>query len=517
MQINYIYLLLFGALLLTASCEDALQEQPETFYNEEQVFATEDGLEAAVNGIYDAMFSGAYYGSSFHGFIMPVSGKFWSSQGASEDATSLNTASNNTWLVRLWPQMYQTVNNANVVIQQLKENGGNLANRETALGQAHFLRALVYFDLVRFFGGVPLRTEPTTLDELHLPRASEEEVYALVVADLEMARDLLPAAGTYKEGRPTPTVARAYLARVFLDRASRTGNQEFYERAREEALAVYNSGEFSLTPTYQELFAFGNENTRESIFEIQYGHTGGIRNADFIRMYTPSNSIYVDPNVSVFGRVRPNKETYDEHFNTYPGDPRISATHIANEVELNNGKTATIYPEKDRGNDGYTYLRKYLDPTYNGTTTQRNMIHFRFADILLMLAEIENELNGPEAGYPYVNQVLARARDVDGDGASDSIQPMDWSNMSQDSFRLRILDERRFEMLGEGHVWFDTRRFGYEYFLEEVVIPHNTHPTWDERKDFLYPEDPKNMRLPIPQTELAGNQAVDVSNQNPGY
>ena len=339
----------------------------------------------------------------------------------------------------------------------------------------------------------------------------------MIIADLERARDLLPEAGAYLPGRPTPTVARAYLARVFLDMASRRQDNALYERAREEALAVYNSGEFRLQPTYGELFEFGNENTEESIFELQYGHTGGIRNADFMRFYTPKNSTYIEPNIVTFGRVRPNKETYDQHVQAYPGDPRIAATHLANEVPLYNGKSEDIYPTKDQGNNGYTYLLKYLDPTFNGTTTQRNMIHFRYAELLLMLAEIENELNGPDAAYPYVNQVLTRARDVDGDGVSDSIQPMDWSGMSQDDFRSRILRERQFELLGEGQSWFDTRRFDYEHLYENVIVPHNTHPTFDDKKDFVYPDDPKNMRLPIPQTELAGNQAVDVGDQNPGY
>ncbi|WP_367388009.1 RagB/SusD family nutrient uptake outer membrane protein [Lewinella sp. LCG006] len=511
------YTFLFLALLSLTACQNALQEDPETFYNEEQVFATEEGVEAAVNGLFSAFFDGGYYGSSWHGMIMPLSGKFWSNQTASQDATSLNTASNNTWLLRLWPQMYTTINTANVIIANLEKSEAGLANQETALGQAYFIRSLVYFDLVRLFGGVPLRTTPTTFDDLHLARATKGEVYELVIADLQRAMDLLPAPGTYRLERPTPFTAQAYLAKVYLTLASEGNDANYYNLAKTAALEVIQNGPYQLTPTYAELFDFGNENTVESIMEIQYGQTGGVRNADIVRMYTPRNSIYVANNVVTFGRIRPNKETFDQHVNQYPGDPRIDATFIYDSYALNNGNTQTIYPTRTTGNDGYACIRKYLDPTYNGTTTSRNMILFRYADLLLMMAEIENELSGPDAAYDYVNQVLARARDLDGDGMSDTVEPADWSGMSQETFRFRIRQERLYELLAEGQDWFDTRRFGYDYFLETVVRPHNEHPTFDSNRDFVYPEDEKNMLLPIPLTEISGNQLVNPEDQNPGY
>jgi hypothetical protein len=510
-------ILLLMAFLALASCENALQEDPETFYNEAQVFATEEGVEAAVNGMFSALYDGAYYGSSWHGMVMPLSGKFWSNQGASQDATSLNTASNNTWLLRLWPQMYTTINTANVVIANLEKSEAGLPNQETALGQAYFIRSLVYFDLVRLFGGVPLRTEPTTFDDLHLARATREEVYDLIIADLQRATDLLPAPGTYRPERPTPFTAQAYLAKVYLNLASESDDANYYNLAKTAAQEVIQSGAYQLTSTYAELFEFGNENTVESIMEIQYGQTGGIRNSDIIRFYTPKNSTFVADNVVTFGRIRPNKETFDQHVAQYPDDPRIDATFIYDSYELNNGNTQTIYPTRTTGNDGYACIRKYLDPTYNGTTTARNLILFRYADLLLMMAEIENELSGPTAAYDYVNQVMARARDIDGDGASDSVEPADWSGMTQEEFRNRIRKERLFELLAEGQDWFDTRRFGYEYFLNAVVRPHNEHPTFDNNKDFVYPEDEKNMLLPIPLTEISGNQLVNPDDQNPGY
>ena len=142
------------------------------------------------------------------------------------------------------------------------------------------------------------------------------------------------------------------------------------------------------------------------------------------------------------------------------------------------------------------------------------MLKLRYADLLLMLAEIENELNGPGNAYQYVNEVLARAR-TQADG-TQAPEPADWSGMAQDEFRTRILRERQYELLGENHEWFDTRRRGYEYFLEEVIETHNNFPNLGN-KDFTYPVSVKNMLLPIPSTELSNNTEISQADQNPGY
>lgn len=515
---SFIYPLLLILAIFSVACSTLLDENPETFYNEAQIFSSEEGIESAVNGLYSQVFSGAYYGSAWHSLIAPVSGKFWSSQTANLDANSLNTTPSNNWLDRMWPQMYSAINTANVIIKNLEETEDSFDNRETALGQAYFVRAWVYFDLARLFGGVPIRTEPTTADDLHLPRASKAEVYTLIIEDFERAKNLLPAPGDYRPERPTPFTARAFLAKVYLTLAGEDGGDPaLWQKAHEEAFFVYENGPYALTPTFAELFEPGNENTVESIFEIQYGNTGGIRNSDMIRFYTPANSTFAPAHTPTFGRIRPNKEVFDAHVERYPSDPRIDDTFIYDSYEKIGGGVQKIYPTNTTGNNGFAAIRKWLDPNFNGITTTRNFIVFRYADLLLMLAEIENELNGPEGAYAYVNQVLARARDIDGDGVSDSAEPADWSGLSQDEFRISILKERQYELLAEGHEWFDTRRRGYEYFLEEVVEPHNNHPLLDLSKEFIYPVSIKNMLLPIPLIEISGNQMISPAEQNPGY
>jgi hypothetical protein len=503
------YISIFAIIIsatFNTGCNDYLEEEVETFIEEEVVFTTEEGLESAINGLYASYAGPAYHGSSIHTFIAPVSGKFFSNQGASADATGLNTLPNNTWLTRMWPQMYSTINVANIIIDNIE--GSSLPNKDRALGEAYFIRAATYFDLVRYFGGVPMKITPATIEDLNTPRSSKEEIYDLVIADFERAKLLLPNPGESLFQRPVKTAANMFLAKVYMTLAGETNDMAMWQAAYDEAIQVY--GQYSLTPTFAELYDPANENTTESIFEIQYGTNGSIRNSDIIRTYTLQGFF----DYPTFGRVRPNKEVYDQHIGQYPGDPRIDATFIFDSYTRVNGNTTNIYPNQINGNQGYTALKKYLDPDFNGSTTSRNMLKLRYADLLLMLAEIENELNGPGNAYQYVNEVLARAR-TQADG-TQAAEPADWSGMAQDEFRTRILRERQYELLGENHEWFDTRRRGYEYFLEEVIETHNNFPNLGN-KDFTYPVSVKNMLLPIPSTELSNNTEISQADQNPGY
>ncbi|KQC33351.1 hypothetical protein AAU57_08525 [Nonlabens sp. YIK11] len=512
-KITYIFGL-FILLIGFNSCEDLLEEEPDTFFSQDQIFSTEQGLESAVNGLYASFADPGYHGSSLHGLLMPVSGKFYSNQGASEDATSLNTLPNNTWIERMWPQMYSTINVANEIILNL-ESGSDLANKDLALGQAYFIRAATYFDLVRLFGPVPLRLAPSTSETLNAPRAEKSLVYTQIIQDFEAAKLLLPDFGEYRPERPVKWAAYAYLGKVYMQMAGEDGGDpSLWQNAYDQTIEVYQK--YSLAPTHAALFDPTNENTSESIFEIQYGQNGAVRNADIIRFYTP-NDYYI--NFDTFGRIRPNKEVYDQHVNQYPGDPRLESTFIAGSYQRYNSnrmefQERTIYPRRTNGNDGFPVLNKYLDPGFNGTTTSRNFLKFRYADVLLMLAEIENELRGPDNAYQYVNEVLARAR-TNSDGTI-AAEPADFEGMTPEEFRTRILRERQYEMLGEGHIWFDTRRRGYQYFLEEVI---NTHNNFDNlgNQDYIYPTDRKNMLLPIASSEINGNQLIQQSDQNPGY
>lgn len=517
---NIIYKVVFSALMLTTltNCDNYLDPEPETFFLVDQVYTTQGGQEAAITGIYVTMSSGQYYGSGWHGLVNPISGRFTSNQAASVDATSLNCTPNNIWLPDLWAKMYETIHNCNNLIYEVEKNNLNLPDEDFILGQAYFIRGVVYFDLVRLFNGVPLRTKPTTIETIYQPKSTKAQVYEQVIADLEKAKTLMPDIGEYKVERPKKYAANVYLAKVYMTLAGEDGGDPSkWQLAKNELQPVINK--YSLVDKYATLFTPGFENTSESIFELQYGHTGGVRNSDVVRMYMPQGYF---KDYTTFGRIRPNKEVFDQHRTQYPNDPRINATFLYNSYMRYNSNTnqwvnQNIYPTTTTGNNSYVCLNKWFDTSYNGTTTARNYILLRYSDVLLMLAEIENEINGPNAdAYNYVNLVLTRARNSVTPAAA---QPANWSGLTQNEFRIKIMKERQFELLGEGQDWFDTRRRGYQFFLDNLIIPHNTYSPnlTSGGVDYIYPISVKNMLLPIPAIELNSNNAMSPADQNPGY
>lgn len=547
---------LFMVITAFLSCNEQLVDNFENKYSEVQVFSTEEGTETAVNGMYAQLQGYDYYGSRTRLLLWPHSGKYNSSQGANDDANQLVAANTNINLDKLWRGIWQTINQINIVI--VNAEGSGLANENTTLGQAYFLRGVVYFDLVRIFGEVPIRLTPTTKDDIHIAKSSKEELYNLIISDLKKAADLLPDRGEYIAGRPLKYAANAYLAKVYVTLAGTNDAtslpsgfntvteseitvasiSNFWEEAKKELDFVINDGGYELTPTFADLWTQDSRNTSESIFELQYGHTGAVRTNDIIRDVVLKGYPGIIPDgANTFGRIRPNKEMFSDHIIQYSGndytgqdfitagkasdvitlddavaDPRINETYLYNNYTSTvNGKNQNLFPRINSGNQAYPGLAKYKDLTYDGTTTIKNIILLRYAEVLLLRAEVENEINGPSSAYTYVNKVLKRARTT---ATGTTLQPADWDATSvptQEEFRYRIMKEREYELNGEGHEWFDMRRRGLDYFQNEIDH-HNAAVNFyssEGNKDFIFSNIETQMTFPIPLAELSGNNLIN--------
>jgi len=295
----------------------------------------------------------------------------------------------------------------------------------------------------------------------------------------------------------------------------------YWQKAYDEAIQVYNSNAYQLVRPYKDLFDVSKGNSTESIFEIQFSMVGGSSNG-LTQIHMPSNTIYL-PNQanSPTRRIRSHKVTFDDFINLYPGDPRIDATFLYGDIPRRDGTILKVYPN-NMTSEGYPYIFKYVDPAWVASVSNCNFIYLRYADVLLMLAEIENELNGPAVAYKYINEVMARARDANGNGTTDADEtsPANWSEMTKEEFRSRIMLERRIELLGETHEFFDTRRRGTEY-LKLFYEHHNSHPLFNAVNDFLFPVDNASLTrlllMPIPAGEINANELISPSEQNPGY
>lgn len=514
---NIIYILAF-TLLGIVGCE--MEEEPK-FPSAENLFSSIEGANTVLNGCYSGVADFNYYGADFLHLTYCSSGLFTSNRDASiadilvfQQTPSLNFVEN------VWKAGYRVIARTNDVVDNLTqvtlEDG---IEQNNILGQAYFLRGLTYFNLVRLYGGVPLITTTVTYETINQPRATEEAVYTQVIKDLEAAANLLKDETSQSAGRPAAPAANMLLAKVYMTLAgNQTADQtEYWQKAYDEAIKAY--GKYSLVGDYRKLWSesTGN-NTTESIFEIQGNEENTLR---LYQLFTPSNG---NAGRSVWGRIKPNVECYDLHAAKYPTDPRLEATFLSEWTKyLANGKIQQIksYPLFTRRNNkdkSYPWLNKYYikDHSRMSYNTNMNFVVLRYADLLLMLAEIENELNGPDNAYAYVNEVLARARQS-ADVASD--EPADWSGLTQDEFRSAIMYEYRYELLGEGHEWFNERRRGYEYFKANVIDVHNSNPNYDfsVKRDYELPDDARNMLMPVPQSELTANPNINADNQNPGY
>ena len=515
-KLNKTLYILTAVIFLTA-CE--LEEDPK-FLASDNLFENTIGANSVLNGVYSSLADFAYYGSEYHHALNFTSGLYNSNKKAALlDIAALNPNPATKEIGNYWGGVYKCISRANNLIFSLKDlKLEDEAEQNNILGQAYFIRSLSYFNLIRSFGKCPLVVDPVDSDNPHHPMSDPESIYNQIIADAKLAAQLLPEKGDNAAGRPAKYAANMLLAKVYMQLAANktAGETNYWQLAYDEAIKVY--GMYSLVNDFSSLWQISTaNNTVESVFEIQY-------NTEYPNWLLV---MWTAPNVTKGGknwtRFKPNLEVYDRHAFRYPDDPRLQYTFITEYQSWKGNSLETIetYPSfLNRGNRlksypiGYKYSAK--DVNMLTTDTELNFVVFRYADLLLMLAEIENELNGPDNAYTYVNEVLARARIA---GGINSESPADWSNMSQETFRFYIMSEYLFELLEEGHDWFNVRRRGWEFFRQNVLEEHNNHSDYDFSNvwDVEYSIDDRIMVLPIPNDEISSNLNMDANDQNPGY
>jgi hypothetical protein len=195
---------------------------------------------------------------------------------------------------------------------------------------------------------------------------------------------------------------------------------------------------------------------------------------------------------------------YDYHVAHYPDDPRLDATYLHEYTRADTGGTVRVYPSNAaRGafSNAHPYLFKHAekDKSHTNQCNSQNLIVYRYADLILMLSEISNELQNGEA-LGYVTEVLARA----------NLTPHAGYAGDQASFRDAIMDEYRFELLGEGLDSYNNRRRGYAYFLENTINRHNNNPNFKASVDVLLNDvESEVMQLDIPLIEINNNELIN--------
>jgi len=474
---------LAGALLLCilmVNCKKNLTEQPYSFLGEGNSYQSAADAVTAVNAVYDRM-------RSFYGMPMLILADLNADDmtvrpdgGASAVETDQNTytAANGNF-DQFYTNTYLFIDRANRVIKNVPLINMDAAQKTKITGEAKFLRALGYFNLVRAFGAVPLVTAPTTdVVNVALARSSADSIYAQIISDLKDADNAaLPAKYTAagEVGRATSGAVKSILAKVYLTRKD-------WANAAARAKEVIDGGIYSLFPDYKDIFIPENKNGREHIFSVQYSC---IKNTYGSAMGLNFAIFFSWPVQQSGGSCQAN-ETF---VSSYPaGDYRKKVTIITQKV---NPATGALVLSRTG-----SHLDKYWDPAPCGLDQARNnFMVIRYADVLLMYAEALNELNGPTTeAYAAINQVRTRARN--GDAAAN---PQNAAGLTKDQFRDAVANERNWELCFEGHRRWDLLRTDkYITTLQAAGIPVAA----------------KNLLYPIPQNERDVNSALT---QNEGY
>lgn len=440
MKKKILYLLIAGVTL--SSCEDSFLELPSrtqlstaTFFKTEADFI--QGVNAAyapLRNLYNAGGAGAYLmgeqRSDNTTYMFNPGFRATQNQEAIADFT--NDAANTVSTAK-YVNNYQIIARANQVLAQIDAVTFAEASKNNIKGQALFLRALAYFDLVQYFGKVPLHLTPVTnREEAALPLSEIDAVYAQIIKDASEAASLLPVKSKQEAGRATSGAAKVLLANVNLVRKQ-------WAQAETLLKEVIDSGEYSLLPEYASVYSTANKNSKESVFEVQFREgTEGFASG-FIYEFLPQpisaalvSSIMGAGNPQALNNQGNNIPTPDL-INAYETGDKRKAASIAT-IEIN----GRVLP----------YIKKFINPHAQNGITGVNWPVYRYADVLLMYAEALNEGGKTADAAKYLNQVRTRA------GLTDA------TATSQSDLRTAIMAERRVELAFENKRWLDLVRTG---------------------------------------------------------
>ena len=510
-------------LLTVIGCNDWLEEYPVVQISTEQFYQNETDALAALTGAYAQLKDGVgYYRQQFISNLHAASDQGTSSwkHGNFRKGTIVSTDQN---LTNPWIEMYKGIRDANNVILRVPDIDMDEELKARIIGEAKFLRALHYFNLVRCFGEVPLRTTPVEPGEGGLPVSPIQDVYQVIIDDLSDASEYCwgfnESKGDFRGndvGRATNSAAHALLAKVYLQIASskRTASEgiegnnrylefegspnSYYQLAKEHCDLAINQGNYMLVSSLEDwknLFSPKNGNNLEMLFEIQ-GSSLTEQGTAVSNLFSPKGA-----GLSGGGWGGTNK-LLPKYINLQidKNDPRFqnsivreyqdaSKTYVLNGNSVGYVRTITETGAAN-GNLNIVFTAKYIDP--NATTeytSEQNWHVIRLADVHLMRAEAMAEINGdPSLANTDINMLRSRVGMTDFDG----------SGISMDEFRAALLKERGVELFMEGHRFFDLTRLGvYDEYCRKVF--NNTIGA-RQAEDYTWP---------IPLIETSANENIN--------
>ncbi|QZE15466.1 RagB/SusD family nutrient uptake outer membrane protein [Halosquirtibacter laminarini] len=579
---KYIYIVLL--FLFLSSCNSLLEENPESFINPDTYFNNAEQALTSVNGVYAAMLNRS--NSPFMDLHLKkdIGTSVSAARSNNETLNIYSFTSSARDIKEIYRGYYLAIERANCTINRISKMDPEVTHikeplQNRLLSEAKFIRAYSYFGLVRLYGAVPLNvTEVRYDDNFQMSRNSVAEVYKQIIEDLEFASEWLyfktgsslsPSYGVDDVGRVSRCAANGLLAKVYLTAASMKRHSHmseawnltmnsydwvdellYYQKAKEYGEKVvgfaHDGANVGLEDDVVAPFYYSNENNKESLFELQLieetgykGLSAGSMSGIFGNSSKPTSGKYRITLANGFIESFIQNYTSDDLDYTN-SDPRMVA--FLN-VYLWKGKNPKyinlIEPNK------FSFV-KYKTTARCFFEHDQNQVLLRYADILLVLAEANNELGDQASAAKYVNIIRARARrgstiskDMDapiGVNYPESSQPEDvLTSLTQEEMLEVVYQERKWELCYEGQTRFDAVRMGR--LVSEIKAQHLYKKPSKKSAKFTYFQqraqgisavfDPKkitpgaeNIRqhhilFPIPMDEL--NRNIGIVSQNVGY
>lgn len=474
------------------SCEDMefIEEDPNSSFILLDI--DENSLEAMINGAYEPLTRsrGRLWESVYSTFLDQCTEYSFSRLSlfndiALYDFNLLHGGFNGT----MWTAFYEAIGRSNFIIDNLSKNttlSESVINQAT--GEAKFIRAICYYNLVRVWGRVPLRIVPVkNADEIELESSNISDIYLQIIEDLSMAEaNLLPTVVAGNEGRATQGAAKVALADVYLT----IGDFGLAQDKSKEVIDNKSLYGYDLVSSLELLYSPTSPTNSEEVFALKFAqvHAQG----SFLPSYA------ADSRAKKAGLANGGlsfMHTYDNipFISQWDENDTRKGFNLYNEIVIDGVTVPANIPTASSNNiEGDYFYGKYKDPDSAGGQGAGNDFYlFRYADALLIFAEAENQLNGPTSdAYDAINMVRRRGYGLDINTVS-AIADLP-AGLDKSGFDDMVFRERGYEFFFECKRWFDLKRTGrWESFAVAAGKPSPTMDYW-----------------PIPQVELVNNPSA---------
>ncbi|ROI05856.1 MULTISPECIES: RagB/SusD family nutrient uptake outer membrane protein [unclassified Chryseobacterium] len=463
-----LYIPLLSLFLWQSCSSDLLNTSPESIKQTDNFYKDEAQLEQGINAVYGSLQYVGQYQLAMLAIGEIPSDNTYDEVPANDNFTYgeldfFTVQPNNSLLASTWKENYIGIQQANIVLNRIGNVSMSQSQKNIRTGEVRFLRALMYFNMVRIFGDVPLVTKESVNvnDYFGQGRTPAETVYAFIESELKDAIALLPETASQK-GRVTKGAALGILGKVLMTRNKYSEALPYLKQI--EGLS------YSLLTDITKIFDVTNKNNAEIIFDVQFasGLNGNTEGSQAYQMFSPSG---FSPGAK--GHNLPTKEVY------------------------------TIFSTSDKRRDAYIgltpngvpYSKKLTRPTTAPTDGGSNVVVLRLADVYLLIAECYAKANDLVNGNLYINKIKNRAG-IATVNITDPAQLLD-----------EIALERRKELVGEGHRWFDLVRTGKA--IQVMTAHFQNTPGYGTAMI-----KPHNLLMPVPQNQINTDPAIK---QNPGY